>query len=164
MKRKIAAFLTTVACLIGMQVLIAPPSSADVIVTKQRCSSDGAVCMQIKYINETGDFGWYIYWVYLWCDNRNVVWNWDHPAVDGHYIKLYKNPYTTNTVVWSRDDSDSNVDTTGNSGHPCNRTININQDWPSADSMKFFWAFTEQKDWRPDVSDDITVSLEDASD
>ena len=127
------------------------PSYADV---KSACTSNGAVCMDVGIIKDPGTTGIRVDFINLWCDADHWAFGWDHPAVDGHSLRI-KN-LTTGGVPWSVGDASSNVDVDNGS---CTRIINLDVYMPQAHSINVKWDFTEQINLQSDINDSLSITI-----
>lgn len=154
--KKVAAFIATFMVAIALTFASAAPSMAD--TTKTTCAAnDGEVCLKINYHKDADGVGITVNWINLSCAVNYPIAGWDHPAVDGYYIHIWKDPNATNELKWSRGDPLSDVDIVGGF---CNRTIAVNETYENANSIRIDWLYTEKLNLATDKQgyEFITVS------
>jgi hypothetical protein len=161
MKKRLMATIAAIMIACGMTLYAAAPAQAAQI--KRVCfhaenvafGNDYPWCLSIAFAKLSGDDGFTVYWIELECRLNTWEFGWDHPAVDGHSLKMTKGD---GTVLRSWDDAHSNVDTPdGNPFTSCERVIDINTVYPSPHQILLKWDVTLQIDKTVDQNPPVAV-------
>lgn len=159
--RRIGTILAALAALAALFVTTTPTAQADQWLTHY--SDDGNVSFGIYYHNYAGDFGWRIRQFRFGCDP--LAWNWDEPAVDGKWMNVHRNIYSSYDTIFHLGDAESNVDSNEQMSDPiCRRYVTVDVDYPNADTLDAEWYGIEQRNAYFDHEFDIRIVLKDGSD